>query len=92
MINHQLIIYFTVKKYKKKNGYAAATKDLCLYLHVLPLIAVIAQLSRNIVFSHSFSYYFTNNASILMWFVSSLFQTTSLFVSKFKKEKNLGEG
>ena len=27
---------------KKKNGYAAATKVLCLYLHFLPLLAVIA--------------------------------------------------
>ena len=45
MINRQTIIYFTVKKYKKKkqtNGYAAATKVLCLYLHFLPLLAVIA--------------------------------------------------
>ena len=26
----------------KKNGYSAATKVLCLYLHLLPLLAVIA--------------------------------------------------
>ena len=44
MINRQIIIYFTVKKIQeiKKNGYAAATKVLCLYLHFLPLLAVIA--------------------------------------------------
>ena len=44
MINRQIIIYFTVKKVQeiKKNGYAAATKVLCLCLHFLPLLAVIA--------------------------------------------------
>ena len=41
MINRQIIIHFTVRKSKKKDGYTAATKVLCLYLHFLPLLAVI---------------------------------------------------
>ena len=48
---------------KKKNGYAA-TKVLYLHLHFLPLLAIILLHS----FSHSFSYYFANNAPILMRF------------------------
>ena len=58
-------IFYSKKVHEnKKQIYAAATKVLCLYLQVLPLLAIISLHS----FSHSFSYYFANNGPILMCF------------------------
>ena len=63
LVTYFLCIYTQKVQEIKKNGYAA-TKILCLYLHFLPLLAIISLHS----FSHSFSYYFANNAPTLICF------------------------
>ena len=70
----------------KKNGYAAATKVLCLYLHFWPLLAIISL--------HSFHIHFPTTSRIMLQFwcvffilkVNNLWRNSRLLFSKFEKK------